>query len=209
MSWMGHEPTNRARRCRVCLCSVNRLQQRSSRVCGQYRACSGADHRRRIGNHCAAMAVARKAEIGSRVLTQQREISGMRAVRHRERAALMFAGFGKSYLCTFPKSDVPQVNFLRNAAGGGEAGDQAVEAHRCIELEVPSGVREGDSAAAGRAAARPFRAGPVQLSQARSLAAMRRANPPRGRHGLAHAPGARGQVGSSAADSCKTRGAEF
>jgi hypothetical protein len=132
--------------------------------------CSRPDQGWRISHNGAAMPVARDTEISGRILTEQSEIGRMGSVRDRQRAAEMVAGFGESDLRAFSEDDVPRVDFLRHSMRRSKAGDQAAEALRCVELEVPSGAREGDRPATSRASQRHFQRSSVYRCAARDAA---------------------------------------
>src|SRR5262249_24450260 len=84
-------------------------------------------------NHRPAVTIARKTEIGRRVLTQQGEISGVRAIGHRQLAA------AKRLRRSRAEADVPQVYFLGHACRRTEADNWAevrlTEALRKFKLQ--------------------------------------------------------------------------
>ena len=63
-------------------------------------------------NYRATVAVARKDEIAGCVLAKQREVGRMNAVRHRQGAAEMIAGFGEGFLGIGSEDNVAQVDLV-------------------------------------------------------------------------------------------------
>ena len=68
-----------------------------------------------IGNDSSTMTIAGKAEIGSRVLAQECEVSRMRAVCDCERTAEMVFIFLEGRVRFFAEDDVSQVDLLSDA----------------------------------------------------------------------------------------------
>ena len=83
---------------------------------GQERAGRGGGQRR-VSDKRAAVEVARKSEVGRRVLPEQREVGRFRAAGHRQSAAEVVGRFGKGFLRPGTESDVSKVAPATSGAG--------------------------------------------------------------------------------------------
>ena len=90
----------------------------------------GATVERRVSDHGAAVAVAGDIELPDNVLTEQRDVGGVGAVAHRQRAAGVVAGLGEGQSRrSRDVRDVLQIQIVRQA----KAGDQAAKGDRGIK----------------------------------------------------------------------------
>ena len=92
----------------------------------------GGAGKRRVGDHGAAVAVAGDIELPDDILTEQRDVGGVRAVAYRQRAAGVVAGLGEGQCCRAGDiRDVPQIEIVRQT----KACNQPAEGDRGIKLQ--------------------------------------------------------------------------